>query len=88
MKLFGLFFFFLLSAAGLVSAQTFTYSKLEESVAVDNGSDGGVGWGSCVTCAGGDPRGTASIASSPFITRPSVDISAAAPTRTGCGGTR
>ena len=42
-------------------------------MAVDNGGDGGVGWGSCVTCAGGDPDGTASIASSPFITSPSVD---------------
>lgn len=73
MKIYGLILCFVLSAPGLASAQTFTYSKIEESVAVDNGSDGGVGWGSCVTCAGGVPTGTASIASSPFITSPSLD---------------
>ncbi len=75
MKVFGLFLCFLLLsfASGLASAQIFTYSKIDESVAVDNGSNGGIGWGSCVTCAGGVPTGTASIASSPFITSPSVD---------------
>ena len=73
MKVFGLFLCFLLLASGLASAQIFTYSKIDESVAVDNGANGGVGWGSCVTCAGGDPNGTASISSSPFITRPSID---------------
>jgi hypothetical protein len=72
MKVFGLSFFLLL-ASGLVSAQIYTYTKIDESAAVDNGSDGGVGWGSCVTCAGGVPNGTASIASLPFITSPSVD---------------
>ncbi|MGH9551595.1 MAG: hypothetical protein ACRD3W_19570 [Terriglobales bacterium] len=55
------------------SAQIFTYSKIDESVAVDNGSNGSIGWGSCVTCAGGVPTGTASISTSPFITSPSVD---------------
>lgn len=74
MKLFApLSFVLLCICSSLASAQTFTYSKLEDSVVVDNGADGGVGWGSCVTCAGGDPAGTATIASSPFITRPSVD---------------
>jgi hypothetical protein len=48
-------------------AQTYTYYKIEDSVAVDNGGPGAVGWGSCVTCAGGDPQGTASIASSPLV---------------------
>ena len=73
MKVFGLFLCFLWLASGLASAQIFTYSKIDESVAVDNGANGGVGWGSCVTCAGGVPTGTASIASSPFITSPSID---------------
>ncbi len=75
MKIFGLFLCVLLVllTSGLASAQTFTYSKIDESVAVDDGRDGGIGWGSCVTCAGGVPTGTASIASSPFITSPSVD---------------
>lgn len=54
-------------------AQTFTYSKIDDSTSVDNGASGAVGWGSCVTCAGGDPNGTASIASSPFISRPAMD---------------
>ena len=37
MKVFGLSFFLLL-ASGLVSAQIYTYTKIDESVAVDNGS--------------------------------------------------
>ena len=67
------FFYLCLFASGLASAQTFTYSKIDESVAVDNGINGSIGWGSCVTCAGGVPTGTASISTSPFITSPSVD---------------
>ena len=51
----------------------FTYSKIDESVAEDNGTNGAIGWGSCVTCAGGVPTGTASLSTSPFITSPSVD---------------
>ena len=69
----ALFSCLVLLGSVVAAAQTFTYSKIDESVAVDNGASGGVGWGSCVTCAGGNPNGTASIASSPFITRPSVD---------------
>src|SRR3954467_8593169 len=65
--------FFLSFYSGLVFAQKVVYQKIDESVAVDNGGNGGVGWGSCVTCAGGVADGTASIASSPFITKPSVD---------------
>ncbi len=67
------FFCFCLLTSGLASAQTFTYSKIDESVAVDNSTNGAIGWGSCVTCAGGVPTGTASLSTSPFITSPSVD---------------
>ncbi len=45
-----------------------TYSNIDDSTAVDNGS---IGWGSCVTCAGGGSNAT--ISSSPFQTRPSMD---------------
>ena len=58
-----------LSLAG--AAWGTTYSNIDASTAVDNGGPGAVGWGSCVDCAGGGS--TASIASSPFQTRPSVD---------------
>jgi hypothetical protein len=40
---------------------------------VDDRGPNGVGWGSCVTCAGGDPNGTATIADTPFNTTPSSD---------------
>ncbi|MGH9504193.1 MAG: hypothetical protein ACRD20_15190 [Terriglobales bacterium] len=73
MKFTTLFFAFLLLNSSVAWSQAATYSKIDESVLVDNGASGAVGWGSCVTCAGGDPNGTASIASSPFITTPSVD---------------
>lgn len=73
MKSFALYVFFLWFCSSLAPAQKATYQKIDESVAVDNGGNGGIGWGSCVTCAGGVANGTASIASSPFMTRPSVD---------------
>jgi hypothetical protein len=73
MRLLVLFFSIVLLISAEGRAQTLTYSKIDESVAVDSGGVGAVGWGSCVTCAGGDPNGTASIASSPFITNPSID---------------
>ena len=61
MKVLGLFLcFLLLFTSSLASAQMFTYSKIDESVAVDNGANGAIGWGSCVTCAGGVATGTAS----------------------------
>lgn len=63
----------LLFISALGWSQVKTYSKIDESVAVDNGASGGIGWGSCVTCAGGGPTASGSIASSPFITSPSVD---------------
>src|SRR5579864_3630957 len=50
------------------SAQT-QYTHIDDSTLVDNGT---VGWGSCVDCAGGGSN-NATIASSPFQTRPSVD---------------
>ena len=73
MKSFAVSVFFLLVCPSFVFAQKVIYQKIDESVAVDNGGNGGVGWGSCVICAGGVADGTASIASSPFITKPSVD---------------
>jgi hypothetical protein len=75
MKMFGLFFCLVLLTSNWIWAQTltYTYPNIEDSVTVDSGGPGGVGWGSCVSCAGGDPNGTASISSSPFITSPSVD---------------
>ena len=73
MRIRPLFLSVILLASAAARAQTFTYSNLDDSTAVDNGASGAVGWGSCVTCAGGDPTGTASIASSPSITRPSLD---------------
>jgi hypothetical protein len=48
---------------------TSKYSKIEDSTKADNG---GVGWGSCVDCAGGGSN-NASIASSPFLNPPSKD---------------
>jgi hypothetical protein len=69
----ALFFSLFLLSSVVSFAQITTYRNLDESVTVDNGASGGIGWGSCVTCAGGDPNGTASISSSPFITGPSVD---------------
>lgn len=45
------------------------YANLQNSTQVDNGV---IGWGSCVTCAGGSSD-NATIASSPFQTSPSVD---------------
>ena len=50
------------------SAQT-QYTNIDDSTLVDNGT---VGWGSCVTCAGGGSD-NATIASSPNQTRPSRD---------------
>ena len=44
------------------------YTNIDDSTLTDNGT---VGWGSCVTCAGGGSNAT--IASSPFQTWPSVD---------------
>src|SRR5579872_6287818 len=46
-----------------------SYQGLQNSTLTDNGT---VGWGSCVSCAGG-ASDNASIASSPFQTSPSVD---------------
>jgi hypothetical protein len=69
----SLFLSIVLLSSVASSAQTFTYSKIDESVSADDGSNGAVGWGSCVTCAGGDPNGAASIFSSPFTTTPSID---------------
>jgi hypothetical protein len=48
-------------------AQT-KYSNIDDSTLVDNGT---VGWGSCVDCAGGNNN--ASISSTPFQSRPSLD---------------
>jgi hypothetical protein len=45
-----------------------TYNNIDDSTLVD---DGTVGWGSCVSCAGGGSD--AVISTSPFQTRPSVD---------------
>src|SRR6476659_672992 len=64
MRLLILLLSIVLLIATPAGAQTLTYSNIDESVAVDNGGVGGVGWGSCVTCAGGDPNGTASNGSS------------------------
>lgn len=49
-----------------------TYSNINNSIAVDDGGLGAVGWGSCVTCAGG-ASDVATISSAPFQTSPSVD---------------
>jgi len=54
-----------------ITMQGQTYSNIDDSTAVDNGLAGAVGWGSCVSCAGGGSL--ASIASSPFQTTPSMD---------------
>jgi hypothetical protein len=66
---------FVLGACLVLALATFawgtTYGNLDASTAVDNGGSGAVGWGSCVDCAGGGS--TASIASSPFQTKPSRD---------------
>jgi hypothetical protein len=48
-----------------------TYWNINNSTAVDDGAAGAVGWGSCVTCAGGN--GDASISTAPFQRTPSVD---------------
>ncbi|MFZ3211443.1 MAG: hypothetical protein WA188_07990 [Terriglobales bacterium] len=58
-----------LLAAAAAWAQT--YSNINDSTAVDTGAAGSVGWGSCVSCAGGGLNAT--ITSSPFLTTPSVD---------------
>ncbi len=58
-----------LLAAAAAGAQT--YSNIDDSTATDNGAAGSVGWGSCVSCAGGGS--TATIASSSFWTSPSID---------------
>jgi hypothetical protein len=63
----------LLFGSAMSWSQTKIYSKIDESVAVDNGASGGIGWGSCITCAGGAPTANGSISSSPFITSPSLD---------------
>jgi hypothetical protein len=68
-----LFFSVVLFACVGLRAQTYTYSKIEESTAVDNQGPNGIGWGSCVACAGGDPNGIATIANAPFVTTPSKD---------------
>jgi hypothetical protein len=61
---------FLLVASATMWGQT--YSNINNSTAVDNGLAGAVGWGSCVTCAGG-ASDAATISSAPFQTTPSVD---------------
>ncbi len=48
-----------------------TYSNIDDSTYVDDGLAGAVGWGSCVTCAGGSSD--AVISTAPFQTSPSVD---------------
>jgi hypothetical protein len=65
----GLFAFLLVVASTTMWGQT--YGNIDDSTALDNGLAGAVGWGSCVSCAGGDSL--ASIASAPFQTRPSID---------------
>lgn len=73
MKMLGVTLSFLLLTSGLwAQVITYSYPNIQNSTAVDNGGPGGVGWGSCVSCAGGDPNGIATIASSPFITSPSM----------------
>jgi hypothetical protein len=65
----GLFAVLLAVASTTMWGQT--YGNIDDSTALDNGLAGAVGWGSCVSCAGGDSL--ASIASSPFQTSPSID---------------
>ena len=55
----------------LAWSATTKYQHLEDSTLADNGVNG-LGWGSCVECAGGGSA-NASIASSPFQTTPSMD---------------
>jgi hypothetical protein len=62
-----------LACAGAWAQNSYTYSKLDESTAVDDRLPDGIGWGSCVACAGGDPNGTATISDAPFNTTPSTD---------------
>jgi hypothetical protein len=44
MKSFAVSVFFLLVCPSFVFAQKVIYQKIDESVAVDNGGNGGVGW--------------------------------------------
>jgi len=73
MKIRALFVSLVLLACAGAWAQTYTYLKIDESTAVDDRGPNGVGWGSCVPCAGGDPNGNATIADAPFNTTPSSD---------------
>jgi hypothetical protein len=59
----------LLFSCSIFARSATTYRNLESSTLTD---DGVVGWGSCITCAGGGSN-NASIASSPFQTLPSID---------------
>lgn len=60
---------FLLAVTATLCGQT--YSNINNSTAVDDGQAGAVGWGSCVSCAGGSSD--ASISTTPHQTNPSVD---------------
>ena len=66
-----LFVLFLAVASIVARGQTYTYGNLNNSTAVDDGLAGAVGWGSCVTCAGGGSNAT--ISTAPFQTRPALD---------------
>jgi hypothetical protein len=62
---------FLVFCAVLLSSAAWAqsnYTDIDDSTLQDNGT---VGWGSCVTCAGGGSNAT--IATSPFQSRPSRD---------------
>jgi hypothetical protein len=48
-----------------------TFNNVDDSTATDSGLAGAVGWGSCVTCAGGGSNGV--ISTAPNQTTPSVD---------------
>jgi hypothetical protein len=73
MKIRLLLSFIVLLLSSAAEAQIYTYSNLDQSVAVDNGGPSGIGWGSCVSCAGGDPNGTGTADSNPFVTTPSLN---------------
>jgi len=62
---------FCATAAWPARTPTTRYSNLEDSSAEDDGTNG-LGWGSCIECAGGGSN-NASIASSPFQTTPAKD---------------
>ena len=66
----ALYLALLLSSAALGQTK-YPYPNIDDSTAVDDSLAGAIGWGSCVTCAGGG--GNATISSSPFQTRPSMD---------------